>query len=146
MSTRSAVQEAKRWAFDLLNANAALIAIVPRIYVDQVQRESNGLGKFPYILGNFMGGVDVPGLGTNRVQTRADFQWRIVCEGPPTDDIRTAETLMDDSLQTAVAQLSNGWYFSCRRVTPIDRPEYDNVKTKRYSNLGGIYRLWIYKA
>lgn len=143
---RSAIQEAKRWAHGLLTGSTSLMNLIPRVYVDQVQRQPNGLGQFPYILGTFMSGIDIPGVGVNRVQTQADFQWRIVTEGPPTDDARLAEVIMDSLLQTAVTQLSNGWYFSCRRLMPIDRMEFDSTKTVSYRNIGGHYRCWIYAA
>lgn len=139
---RSEVEEAKRWAYDRLSSNGALVALIPRIYVDEVQRMPNGLGQFPYILGTYMGGIDIPGIGTTRAQTHADFQWRVVTEEAPTANDRMAERIMDVSLQTAVALYSNGWYITSRRIAPISRPEY-GLGNSRYQNIGGIYRLWI---
>ena len=144
---RREVGEAKRWFHRRLVAKVELVAIIPaaQIHVDHVQRSSEG-PVFPYILGNFMGGFDVQGMGTARQQTHGDFQWRVVTDGPPGDDAYEAEGHMDDALQTAVNDPQNGWLFTCRRVAPIDRPEFDKVKTKQYHNIGGIYRVWIGKA
>lgn len=143
---RTEVQECYRWASDLLNANTSLVELIPRIYAEHVQRVPNGSSQFPYILGSYLGGIDVPGLGVRREQTHADFQWKIVTEGAPTANDRQAGVYMDHSLQTAVAQLSHGWYITCRRLQEISRAEYDVVKTLRYANTGGIYRCWIYAA
>jgi hypothetical protein len=143
---RSAIEEAKRWGHTRLTSNADLLALIPRVYVDTVQREINGTTKFPYILGNFMAGIDIPALGTERIQTHADFQWRVVTEGVPTANDRAAELLMDNLLQTTVVDLSYGWLFTCRRIAPLNRLETDAQQIVRYHNFGGIYRLWVSAA
>lgn len=142
---RSEIREALRWAARRLGAVTALTAIIPasRIYIDEVKRGPDGNPTFPYILGNFMGGNDVQGLGTARQQTQGDFQWRVVTEGPPDDAANQASVYMDQSLQSAAEQVLNGFKFSSRRVAPIDRPEWDRLKNKSYRNTGGIYRIWI---
>lgn len=144
---RTEVQEAKVWMANLLKTDVQLAAVfgngeLSKVYVDQGYR---GLG-FPYILITYMSGADKNALGTTREMTVANFQVRIVTEGPPTDTDRTAESRMDFLLQHAVSQPSGGYLFSCRRVSVIDRPEYDGNKQIRYQNCGGMYRVWISKA
>lgn len=138
------IQSAKKWIADLLQGDATLTALIPimNIFVDQAYRD---LG-FPYIVISYSPGVDVPGLGTVREMTVASFFVRVVTEGAPTDDDRSAEVRMDYLLQHAVNQTSGGFLFSSRRVQPIDLPEYDENKRVRYHSLGGIYRVWISPA
>jgi hypothetical protein len=90
-----------------------------------------------------MGGPDVDGLGTNRLQSQPLFQVRVVNEGRPTAVTRKLDKEIDLALQNAVYQPSGDYYFSARREQPIDRPELDSGSGKYYSNVGGLYRLYI---
>lgn len=139
------LQAAKFWMVAKLLANATLSAAVGgRVWADSVQRVQ-GVLTFPYVLINCMSSVDVPGIGTNRIQTQATFQVRIVCEGPASVTVKEVQAIMDGLLQTAVTETSNGFVFSSRRIREIDRTEYDEVK-KPIKNLGGDYRVWMYAA
>ena len=145
--TRTEVQQAKVWMANLLKNDSQISAAMgsgdlSKVYIDQGFR---GLG-FPYILITYMSGADKNALGTTREMTVANFQVRVVTEGPPTDADRNVESRMDELLQHAVTQPSGGYLFSCRRVSVIDRPEYDANKQIRYQNCGGMYRVWISKA
>lgn len=139
------VEQAKIWMSNLLKVDPQLSPIfggggdLARVYADQAIRE---LG-FPYILITFMSGGDKNALGTKREATYANFQVRIVTEGSPTTTDRVAEKRMDDVLQNTVNAISGGYKFSARRMSPINRPEYDANKQVRYQNIGGIYRVWI---
>ena len=90
------IEEAKAWMANLLKNDSLLTPVFgQRVYADQAYRD---LG-FPYILITYMSGFDTQGLGTNRLQTTANFQVRIVTEGPPTDNDKTAAKRMDVLLQ-----------------------------------------------
>jgi hypothetical protein len=137
------LQQAKAWIYAALFANADIQAAVDsRIYADYVPVPPTSR-TYPYILFNFMGGTDVDALGTSRLFSEPLFQVRVVCEGRPTPAVRLVEKRIDDVLQVAVYQQSGDFYFSSRREQPIDRPELDSATNKQYSNLGGLYRLWI---
>lgn len=139
----SEVEQAKIWMVGMFKADAQLTPILAtRVYADQAYRE---LG-FPYLLVTYMSGSDKNALGTTREQTIANFQVRIVVEKVIDVTARNAEKRMDYLLQHSVKVLSGAYYFTARRMQPINRPEYDMVKTLRYHNIGGIYRLWIYSA
>lgn len=138
------VEQAKIWIANLLKTDAQLIPIfgsgdLSKVYADQAIRQ---LG-FPYILITYMSGYDINALGTTREATWADFQIRVVTEGPPTSTDRQAEKRMDTLLQNTVNNLSGGYRFSARRISVINRPEYDANKQVRYQNIGGMYRVWI---
>lgn len=142
----SELQEAKKWIVNLLKADPTLQSLLggatlTRVYADRASFE---LG-FPRIIVNTMSGVDVQGLGTNRIITNAIFQIRLVSEGAPDNNSKTAEARMDSILQTQVAVSSGGFEYSVRRIAPIDRTEYDEAK-KPFSTIGGLYRVWVTKV
>ncbi len=140
MANVSAIQQAKKWIYDALVADTALVAIVStRIYADRVPLEPT----WPYVLYNTMAGSDVQGVGTVRQSTTALFQVRVVTDGAPDTNARKADYRIDQVLGRAVTQLSGDYRFTSWRDGPIDRPEYDQLANKQYHNLGGLYRLWI---
>lgn len=139
----SEVQQAKAWIYATLFANADIAAAVSsRIYADYVP-EPPANRVYPYIVYNFMGGTDVDGLGTNRLQSQPLFQVRVVTDGRPTATTRKVDKRISDVLGVAVHQLSGDFYFTARREQPIDRPELDGATGKQYHNLGGLFRLFI---
>ena len=143
MGDISEVQAAKKWIYDSLVANVDIAAaVVTRVYADYVP-EPPANRVFPYVLFNFMGGIDVDALGTSRLLSQPLFQVRVVCEGRPTAAVRKVDKRIDGVLQNAVYQPSGDYYFSARREQPIDRPELDTATGKYYANLGGLYRLYI---
>lgn len=148
MGDVSEIQQAKAWIYATLFANVDIAAAVgTRIYSDYVP-EPPANRVYPYIVYNFMGGVDVDGLGTNRLQSQPLFQVRVVTNGTngngrPTTTDRRVDKRITDVLGTAVHQLSGDFYFTARREQPIDRAELDAATGKQYHNLGGLFRLWI---
>lgn len=137
------IQQAKAWIYTVLAANVDIAAAVStRIFADYVS-EPPANRVYPYIIYNFMGGTDVDGLGTNRLQSQPLFQVRVVSNGRPTATTRLVDKRITDVLGTAVHQLSGDFYFTARREQPIDRPELDAATGKQYHNLGGLFRLWI---
>ena len=143
MGNVSEIQQAKAWLYDVLHDNTDIEALVgTRIYADYAP-DPPSERTYPYILFNYMGGVDIDGLGTARIFAEPLFQVRAVFEGRPDTNARLLEKRIDDVLQVAEYQLSGDWYFTSRREQPIDRPETDLQTGTRYHNLGGIYRLWI---
>jgi len=136
-------QESKRWLYSVLHGDTYIESqVADRIYDSYVPEDPEDR-TFPYILYNFMGGVDIDALGTNRLLSQPLFQVRVVCEGRPDATVRKVDKRIDDVLQNAVYQPSGDYYFSARREQPIDRPELDTSTGKHYSNLGGLYRLYI---
>lgn len=141
----SEIDKAKRWlANTLMNDGAFPAALlssgsVKKVYVDHADRS---LG-FPYVLISMMSAIDRPGLGIARVQTQADFQVRVVTEGPPTATSESIVNWMDALIQSKSAQPAEGYFISCRRQAPIDRAEY-GTNQQRYHNAGGVYRLFIH--
>lgn len=139
----SELQQAKAWLYDVLHGDTAIeAALGSEIYADFNPRDLSER-IFPYVIYNFLGGVDIDALGTARLLSQPLFQVRLVVEGTPNSAARTIEKLIDDVLQTAVYQQSGDYYFTSRREQPIDRAELDTSTGKRYHNLGGLYRLWI---
>jgi hypothetical protein len=143
MGDVSEIQQAKAWLYDVLHDETGIEAQVgTRIYADYAP-ETPSDRTYPYILFNYMGGVDVDGLGTARIFSEPLFQVRVVFDSRPDDDARLLEKRIDDVLQVAMYQPSGDYYFTSRREQPIDRTEIDPSTGKRYHNLGGLYRLWI---
>lgn len=143
MGNVSEIQEAKKWIYDSLAANSDITsAIGTRIYADYNPR-SVPERTFPYILFNFIAGIDVDALGTARLLSQPLFQVRLVTEGYPTSSDRLVEKRIDDVLQVASYDASGDWYFSARREQPVDRTEIDVDTGKHYHNIGGLYRLYI---
>jgi len=139
----SEIQQAKKWIYDSLIANADILAAVSTcVYADYNPRTLPER-IFPYIIYNYLGGTDVDALGTARLFSEPLFQVRVVCEGHPTTSVRLVEKRIDDVLQVARYELSGDWYFTSRREQPVDRTEEDSATGRRFHNLGGIYRLWI---
>lgn len=140
------IESTKIWMANLLMndvdfPDALLQGSLKRVYTDHAETSQG----FPYVLINMMSGIDQQGLGTNRIQTRADFQVRVVCEGSPNDDSREIEAWFDALLQMQVAQVAGDYIVTCRRVSTINRAEYDGTQA-RFFNLGGLFRVWIYSA
>lgn len=143
MGDVSESQQAKAWIYAALFANADIAsAVSTRIYSDYAP-DAPASRVYPYIIYNFMGGIDVDGLGTNRLQSQPLFQVRVVCKGRPSASTRKVDKRIDTVLQNAVYQLSGDYYFSARREQPIDRAELDATTGIQYHNLGGLYRLYI---
>jgi hypothetical protein len=137
------IQQAKAWLYTILHANTYIASQVgTRIYDSYVPKPPANR-TYPYVLFNFMGGTDVDGLGTNRLQSHPLFQVRVVDEGRPTTVTRRLDKEIDIALQNAVYQPSGDYYFSARREQPIDRSELDASTGKYYANIGGLYRLYI---
>jgi|GEM_PF-2963240 len=143
MGDISEIQQAKKWIYDSLHADTYIASQVGTRIKDSYVSEPPADRVYPYIVYNFMGGLDVDALGTSRLLSRPLFQVRVVCEGRPDDAIRKIDKRIDEVLQHAVYQLSGDWYFSARREQPIDRPEFDASTGKHYANIGGLYRLYI---
>lgn len=139
MGNVTEVQQAKKWIYDKLSANADITtAVGTSIFADSVPTPR----PTRYILYNLMAATDVDGLGTNRIITSALFQVRGVNTGTPDTTARLLDKRIDDVLQVQVSQLSGEFYYSSRRESVVDRPEYDAANV-RYHNLGGLYRVWI---
>lgn len=137
------IQQAKAWLYGALHARTYIASQVGTRIYDSYVPEPPVNRTYPYVLFNFMGGPDVDGLGTNRLQSQPLFQVRVVNEGRPTAVTRKLDKEIDLALQNAVYQPSGDYYFSARREQPIDRPELDSGSGKYYSNVGGLYRLYI---
>jgi len=136
-------QESKRWLYSVLHGDTYIESqVADRIYDSYVPEDPEDR-EFPYILYNFMGGLDIDALGTNRLLSQPLFQVRVVCEGRPDAAVRKVDKRIDDVLQNTVYQPSGDYYFSARREQPVDRSEMDTSTGKYYSNLGGLYRLYI---
>jgi hypothetical protein len=136
----TAIQQAKKWIYDILAADSALTAIVStRIYADRVPPSPT----FPYVLYNTMAGTDIQAVGTVREATNAIFQIRVVSFGAPDANARKADYRIDQVLRGSVSQTSGDFRFTSWRTDVIDRPEYDQLQNRQYHNLGGLYRLWI---
>jgi hypothetical protein len=140
------IESAKIWMANLLMddedfPDALLNDTLKRVYTDHAEMSKG----FPYVLINLMSGIDQAGLGTNRIQTRADFLVRVVSNGSPTTDSRDVESWFDALLQTQVAQVAGDYIITCRRLAPFNRTEYDASKA-RFSHGGGIYRTFIYRS
>lgn len=137
------IQEAKKWVVNLLKADSTMQTYLGSsptlVFADRASKE---LG-FPRIIINTMSAVDVEGLGVNRVLTKLTLQIRVISEGPPNDTAKNAEHRMDQIMQTQVTQVSGGYNFSVRRISPIDRVEYDE-SAKPYHTLGGLYRVTMF--
>lgn len=137
------IEQAKKWIYDSLIANADILAAVStRVYGDYVP-EPPASRVYPYILYDFLGGSDVDALGTSRIFARPLFQVRVVTEGRPTTTTRKVSKRIDDVLQVTQAVVSGEFQFSARREQPVNRPETDAGTGKKYHNLGGLYRVWI---
>lgn len=143
MADVTEVQQAKKWIYDKLSANADITAAVgTHIYADTIPVSPR---PSRYILYNLMAATDTDGLGTNRILTSALFQVRQVNAGAPDTTARRVDKRIDEVLQVQVHQLSGDFYYSSRREGVVDRPEYDSANV-RYHNLGGLYRVWIHEA
>lgn len=137
------IEQAKKWIYDSLVANAEITAEVgTRIYSDYVP-EAPTNRTFPYVLYDFLGGPDVQGLGVVRQGTKALFQIRVVTEGRPNTASRKVAKRIDDVLRISVYQPSGEFYFTAEREQPVSRAETDQATGKRYHNLGGLFRIWI---
>jgi hypothetical protein len=143
MGDVSELQQAKAWIYAKLSANSDIAAAVgTRIYSDYAPA-TPAARTYPYIVYNFMGGVDIDALGTSRLLSEPLFQVRVVTDGRPNAVARKVDKRISDVLGVAVYQLSGDWYFTARREQPIDRPELDQATGKQYHNLGGLFRLYI---
>lgn len=136
-------QQAKKWIYDSLSANADIAAAVGTRIYDSYVPAAPASRVYPYVIFNFMGGSDIDALGVSRLLSTPLFQVRVVCEGRPTANTRLVDRRITDVLGTAVYQLSGDWYFTARREQPIDRPELDAATGKNYHSLGGLFRLYI---
>lgn len=135
------VQQAKKWIYDKLSANVDIAAAVGTNILTRVPTPRPAR----YILYNYMAGSDIRGVGKNRQATSALFQIRQVNIGHPDATARLVDKRLDNVLQLTADDLSGDYYFSANREDPVDRPEYDAANVL-YSNLGGLYRVWIRKA
>ena len=146
MGDTDEIEEAKKWIYGSLSGNAEITAIVgTRIYSDYVP-EAPASRTYPYILYGYLGGADVDGLGTARFATLPLFQIRVVTRGRPDVSVRKVAKRIDDVLRIAVYQLSTDWYFTARREQPVNRVEQDTATGQYYTNLGGLYRLFVSDA
>lgn len=143
MADVTEIQQAKAWLYEVLHGDADIEeAVGTEIYADFNPRDMPDR-IFPYLLFNYMGGVDVDALGTARLLSVPLFQVRLVVQGRPNSAAREVEKRIDDVLQTAVYEPSGDYYFTARREQPIDRAELDTTTGQRFHNLGGLYRIWI---
>ena len=141
MADVTGVQQAKKWIYDKLSANVDIAAAVGT----NIFTSTPNPRPTRYILYNFMGGSDIKAVGKNREATSALFQVRQVNQGTPDATARLVDKRLDDILQLTADDLSGDFYFSADRESPVDRPEYDAANVL-YSNVGGLYRVWIRKA
>lgn len=146
MGNVSEIQQAKTWIYGALHGNADIAAAVGTRIYDSYVPEPPASRTFPYIVFDFLGGLDVDALGTARLASRPLFQVRVVVEGRPSTTAKLVDKRIDDVLQVASYQPSGDFYFTARREQPVDRHEYDAGTGKHYSNLGGLYRLFIGEA
>lgn len=136
------VSEAFNVSYDLLHADAPLAALVgTRIYQEAVPQGTVAL----YILGSFMAGTDVPGLGAVRLMTLPLILWRAIKRGQLDANMRTADVRMDAVLQNVSSSISGGRVFSVRRERPYRRTYYDDAKNL-WTETGGFYRYYVSPA
>jgi hypothetical protein len=132
------VSAAFKLSYELLHADAQLVAIVG----DRIYRGTAPQGSILYVLGSFMGGTDVPGLGVHRLMTTPLILWRVVRKGQANADTATADSRMDAVLQNVSAAASGGRRFSFRRESPYER-NYLDPANNVWTEVGGYYRYHI---
>lgn len=138
------IEQAKKWIYDSLIANAEIAAVVgTRIFDGYVPESVLPANRYPYIVYDYMGGADIDAIGTTRIFAKPLFQIRVVTDGRPTTATRKVSKRIDDVLQITQAVVSGEFHFSARREQPVNRPETDAGTGKKYHNLGGLYRVWI---
>lgn len=141
MGNVTETDQAKKWIYDKLSANSDITTAVGTNILTRVPNPR----PTRYIIYNLMAGSDIKGVGKNRQATSALFQVRQVNQGDPDTTARLVNKRLDDVLQLTADDLSGDYYFSADREQPIDRQEYDAAGVL-YSNVGGLYRVWIRKA
>lgn len=144
MANVSEIQQAKKWIYDSLFANADIAAAVStRIFASVA--DSTSAAVFPYCLYTHLAGPTVDGLGTVRLLAMPLFQIIVVSDRSPDTTVRKVEKRIDDIFQNAVHQLSGDYYFTSRQEQSVDRIFTDATGRSFYS-LGGLYRLRIGKT
>lgn len=143
MGNVSEIQQAKKWLYDALHGNSDIAAAVSTRIYDGYVPEPPASRVFPYILFDFISGIDVDALGVSRLATKPLFQVRVVGEGRPTTTTRLVDKRIDDVLGVATYQASGDFYFTAWREQPVDRHEFEPSTGKHYHNLGGLFRLFI---
>src|SRR5687768_3435356 len=128
MGDVSEVQQAKAWIYTSLHNNGDIVAAVSTRIYDTIVPVPLPSRVYPYILFNYMGGVDIDGLGTNRIFSQPLFQVRVVTDVYPIPTaVRTLDKRISDVLGVAVYQPSGDYFFTARREQPIDRYEFDST-------------------
>lgn len=139
MGDVSGIQQAKKWIYDSLIANADIAAdLGTRTYADAAPSPRPSR----YILYNTQAASHRNAVGHAREATSALFQIRTVTTGAPTAADRKIAKRIEDIFQAANNQSSGDYRFSSICEDEIDRPEYDSTN-QRYHNLGQMVRVWI---
>jgi hypothetical protein len=139
------ISRARKWIYDALKADGTLAALIggasnPRIYFGQAPEKA----VYPFVLFNLQAASDVQGLCLPRVATSPVFQVKVICDGPPSADVRTIADRIDLVLGQAVTQISESYVFSGRRIQPLEYIEPKRDSSSYYTHSGGLYRLLVY--
>jgi hypothetical protein len=134
------VFSAQAWIYSALTGDAALAAVVSdRVYHAQAPEGAT----FPFVIFAMLSAVDVQGVGTARIQSNPLFQVKVVTQGAPDADGRTAVDRIDAVIGQAVRQVQGGHTISARREGVISYVEPQPAAGVLFHHNGGLYRLYI---
>lgn len=130
----AAVEE---WLAGVLNGDAALLALVPSGAFNTQPPEDQ---PYPFILYQFMSGLDYAAVGAERIWTNMLFLVKVIGETASYSALNQAVARIDALLHRASGSATDGTVWSCTREQAIRLP--DDVANRQYRQAGGLYRIY----
>ena len=129
---------ADKWLYSVLNGDAALKALTPKVYALPAPQGA----VLPYTAYNVLSALDLQGMGARRVWVNALYVVRAIFESASWGgDLEVAADRIDTLLHAASGSASGGMVWSCARQEPFYM--VDNSSGQQIRMLGGIYRIHV---
>lgn len=133
----------KNWLYAKLNGNATVAAgVATRIYQSVAPEKA----VYPFVVFDFLIGLDVPGICDARVKTEFQVQVKLLHNKTPGATERTLLETIDSLFQNTTNDISNGYVFTSRRLSAVDYKEPKPNSAEIFYHIGGVYFVQVSKA
>lgn len=121
--------------YTTLHGDATLMGLV----TDVVNTEPAGVLAYPFVIFQFMSGIDYAAVGAFRIWTNMVYLVKVVGDTPVYADLTAAVARIDTLLHRASGAVTDGTVWSCVREQAFRMPE--TVAGRQFRHDGGLYRI-----
>jgi hypothetical protein len=122
--------------YGLLTADATLTGLVGvRVYNTEAPQPA----QYPFVLYQFMSGIDMAAVGALRIWTDMLYLVKVVGQTLTYSDLSTAVARIDQLLHRTSGTVADGTVWTCTREQVIRMPE--TISGKPFRHAGALYRV-----